>query len=543
MMATSPSTSVLRALRPKDVLCHLPMRNMEKLAMLLRPQRTSDWALAHVLSQAITPGRLSILTTEAAASNLRSVSIANAHGVIPETATSVPDNLAAALPYAASWAVANRVSHLAVADTYASSTLSAITRFDAGIRQAYAGGATSGVEMLPPHALIIHRPLEKYEAAVVDATVPQEFLQFLPSNLDEQQRAEEVINESGSAAQMLTAYIDRRAQSIKYLERNSDAVICDAVVEASHWGYLVVRRSSLLNVYNRGKGGRFVALHAMCRMVMHVSGSNDPLEADDESVARMLHDLMRTDKHGTLKPLPKGRTVSGIVVRPATGRFVKRVVQSERRLGKRSQTRREQPDDMMIITREPDHETGNLYTKRLKGNFSCVPLPSDGTPVYWDNRFVISATPVSQLDKLASPFDATSVIATALYPVPQENFTKNLDSAELYVRQIRQSDWENITSATGKVRNFQVPFECIRSLPAIFQKSSGSNDLGKLVASPHLGLSARPDLYFTAVRMPRFRSLPAEIDPGFSENHFDSLKTGVLGKQPRRRQTIGKTAL
>lgn len=519
------------------------MRSSERLAMLLRPERTADWALAHVLTQAITPGRLSILTTKKAASDLHSVSNADPHAVIPEDAVDISDKPTAALPYAASWAVANRVPHLAIADTGVSTTLSAITRFDAGINYAYTGGATSGVEMLPPHVLNIHLPLQKYEESVIDATIPQHFLKFLPGDPDEQQRAEKIINKNESTMQMLTAYVDRRAQSVDYLKRKSDTVIRNAVVEASHWGYLVVRRSALLDAYNLNAGGRFIALHAMCRMIMHVSGSNDPLDADDESVARMLRDLMRADKNGTLKPLPKGRTVAGIVVRPATGRFAKRVIQSERRLGKRRLPHREQPDDLMIITREPDHEAGNLYTQRLKGNFSCAPLSSDGTPVYWDNRFVISAAPISRLDKLNSPFDATTVFTAALQMAPQENFIKNLKNTELYIRQIRQSDWEKITAATNKVRDFQIPFECIRSLPAIFQKDPGSKDLGELVASPHLGVSARPDLYFTAVRMPRFRSLPTDIDPGFSENHFDSLREDVLGKQPRRRGMMRKTAL
>lgn len=543
-MAASSSSGVLRTLRPQEVLQHLPLRNSEKLAVLLRPQRTADWALAHVLTQAIEPGRLSILTTDAAASSLRSVSDATVHPVIPERVVGRDsDDPIAALPHAAAWAVTNRVPHLAVADTNVASTLSAITRFDAGIRHAYTGGVTSGVEMLPPHLLTVHRPLQKYDEAVIDASIPPQFLPFLPGTPDEQHRAEKLAGKGQSTLQALTGYVDRRVESLKFLQRKSDALVREAVVEASHWGYLVVRRSALLNVYKLGRGGRFTAVHAMCRMVMHVSGSNEPLDADDEIVARMFHDLMRTDKNGVLLPLPKGRTVSGIVVRPATGRFAKRVIQSERRLGKRPVAHREQSDDLMILTREPDQESGTLHAKRLKGNFSCAALPEDGTPVYWDNRFVISAAPVSRLDKSSSPFDTAAVFGATLTSSTQREVIKKLNDTELYIRQIRHSDWEKITSVTNKVRDFQVPYECIRSLPAIFQKDPGSQKQGELVASPHLGLSARPDLYFTAVRIPRFRSLPVEIDPGFNEEHFDDLRQDVLGTQPRRRRSMGKTML
>lgn len=539
-MALSTSALPIRALYPQQVLRYLPIPSSGRLAVLLRPRRTADWALTHLLTQAFAPERLSVLTTEAAALSLRSTTNASVHAVIPEHVTDADADSNAVLPHAAAWAIAARVPHLAVADTRLSSALSAVTRFDACFRHACTGGATSGLEMLPSNALTIHRPLQKFDEAVIDATVPPHFLPFLPGAPDEHHRACNLINTDPEYLKSLDRYINNRTQMITFLQRESDAVIRSAVLEASHWGYLVVRRSALLDAFKRGRGGRFVAVHSMCRMVTHVSGSNEMLEADDENVSRMLEDLLRTDSKGNLCPLPKGRTVSGIVMRPATGRFAKRVIQAERRFGKGRSYRSDCPDDLMILLREPDHESGSLFSKRLRGNFSCAPLSTDGTPVYWDNRFVISATPISHLNQSDSPFEAASVFIAALTSNLDKHREEKLKKTELYVRQIRKHDWEKITSITHSVRNIQIPYECIRGLPAIFQKESGSKDLGVFIASPHLGLSSRSDLYFTAVRIPRFRSLPIDIDPGFSEQHFESLSDDVLRSQPRRRKSVGR---
>lgn len=157
---------------------------------------------------------------------------------------------------------------------------------------------------------------------------------------------------------------------------------------------------------------------------------------------------------------------------------------------------------MLIFLREPDQENSSLHAKRLRGIATCAPL-YDGRPVYWDNRFVIS-TGVLPMPEL----DAGSVFKAC---VSAEGTKKELDEARFYVRQMRRADWHVLT-ATTKV-NVHVPFECIRALPAVFEKGVG------LVGIPHLGMANNINRYFVAVRMPRYRCLPADLDPAFVESH------------------------
>jgi len=296
----------------------------------------------------------------------------------------------------------------------------------------------------------------------------------------------------------------------------------------------VVRRSTLADMYHSSHGGRLVVMHALSRMIMHVSGSSTRLPPDDEHISRLSRDLLQFDASGkTLVPLPKGRTAAGMVVRPATGRFARRLQQQDRYIRRRPAIEVGSiHDDLMILTREPDHESAGLLSKRLRGNWASVAL--NDKPVYWDNRFVLVAAPVSFLDDPdASPIDPKATVLAAL-ELPRETNDSDLIETSLYVRQIRRADWERVTAATDRVRSFHIPFQCIRALPAIFQKSVGETSPGHLVASPHLGLSSRPDLFFTAVRVPRFRTLPTEIEPGFCIHSFrnERKRPGLSEEKP-----------
>lgn len=531
-------------LSPQILLRLLPIKATTRVAAVIRPNRGADWALADLLSSTVATSHLTFLTTSSAASILQQRTAANIIPLITDG-----DLRNGALRQAASWAVVNDVKDVIVGDTRVESALNALTRLDAGVYDSYAGGRSTGIEMLPADVLKVHKPFTTVDEAVIDATISSK-----PSKLRDTEILETEITLAnqllGSEDVPVSAVLDhaqQRAGDIAFLREESDAVIRRSVLEASHWGYLVIRRSSLLEMYETGRGGRIVVIHAMCRMVMHVSGAIEPLEADDENVSRLIDTIMERDSDGILKPLSKGRTVAGMVARPATGRFAKRIIQSERRLSNRKPFyTKDHPDDLMIITREPDHESGSLFASRLRGNPACSPLAPNGTPVYWDNRFVLSAAPVTDLDHSGHPFVASEIYKAALEAPNMDATVKGLKEAELYVRQIRRSDWEKITAITNRVRDFHVPYECIRALPAIFLKESDSSATGRLVASPHLGLSARPDLYFTAVRMPRFRSLPADVDPGFCERHFNSMRSDSRSQNrraPSRRKASSKNPL
>ena len=170
----------------------------------------------------------------------------------------------------------------------------------------------------------------------------------------------------------------------------------------------------------------------------------------------------------------------------------------------------------MILTREPDQESTGPLARRLRGNWACLPIPSEG--VYWDNRFVILAKSSTESAQVTS----SEVLQAALAPhLSQKELRNAIEKNTLYVRQLRKLDWEEMTSAISRVRKFNIPFECIRALPAVLEK--GKNAQGVLCAAPHLGLSACVDVAFTAVRLPRFRCLPNDIEPG-----FDASETTLL---------------
>lgn len=500
------------------------------LAVLFRPQRAADWTLVRLAERAVSPSRLTILTTANGAERLRDMTSSTVQ-IAP--ARSRDDEVA--LRWAARWAVTQGVRDLAVGDTRISNALSAITRLDGGVFDTWMGGPGTGLEALPQGTLKLHTPLVRIDEAAVDAGVPPAVWNATDAPPREVDLASRLLGDNGPSVDALLRHASRRAAAARFLCAESDALLRTAVLEASHWGYIVVRRSSLLEAYASGRGGCHVATHAMCRLVGHVSGASTVSDADDENIGRLLDAIMQTDSLGLLKPLPKGRTVAGVVVRPATGRFAKRVLQVERRyMTRRPASRfREHPDDLMILTREPDHESGSLLSLRLKNNRACSPISPDGAGVFWDNRFVVATAPASQLDHSDGPIVTRDVLVAVLgrEDDDEDNDVDNNDGkaaarlieSEFYVRQLRRNDWEKITAITNRVREFQIPYECIRALPVVFQKESGSKSPGQLIASPHLGISARPDLYFTAVRMPRFRILPPDLDPGFREDHLDEM--------------------
>ncbi|CAN8067186.1 unnamed protein product, partial [Agarophyton chilense] len=212
---------------------------------------------------------------------------------------------------------------------------------------------------------------------------------------------------------------------------------------------------------------------------------------------------------------------AGVVARPATGRFARRLRPAA------------DAQQLIMLTREPDNEATALASARMRGNFTCAPLQPNRLE-YWDNRFVVAAAPAAVLlatqSRVHQHGSTTAhapllrpdrVFAAALRPVDSPTLhARRMHRCSLYVRQLRRCDWQLITAVSARAATFHTPFECIRALPAVFQKPPHSDHPGHLVAVPHLGISARPDLCFVAVRLPRFRCLPPDLDPGFTPDHY-----------------------
>lgn len=531
-------------LQPSALRALLPAVDHASFVALVRPSRPSDLALARLLSQVLPSTRLHFLTNDTTAPLLRTFTSSPIESSLSSDPRLHHHQLARL-------ALSHHLSDLILPTTRVEHAISTLTRLDACVPNAHVGLHSNFTEMLPEDLLTTHNPLVTVDESVLDTTINSLNL-FHHSTLSQVQSATAALGAVSPTAAIHHAAT--RAQQVIALRNASSELLRSCILDASHWGYVVARRSVLSEMYCSGRGGRAIASHALCRLAMHVSGSPTPVVADDEQVSRLAKALLSRDTKGMLAPVPKGRTVAGVVVRPATGRFAKRLMLSERRRGQmevedrrwkyrdssRSRPRpyRDTPDDLIIITREPDHEGGSLLSTRLRGNPACAPLKSGSGGVYWDNRFVMMAAPVETLDKMnagggeAVPFVARDIFLAALDGIGTDHRTELIETS-LYARQLRRTDWEKITSATTRVRDFQVPYECIRALPALFQKEPGTRGLGELVASPHLGLSARPDMFFTAVRMPRFRSLPSDIDPGFCELH---LSGGDNGGDTRRDQ-------
>lgn len=378
-----------------------------------------------------------------------------------------------------------------------------------------ASDSAAGCEMLPGGALRFVRPL----------------LTIAPTNtaLDTQQLQNAPISWEDAVS-----HGNQRSAACSALHRSSDAMLRDCVVQASHWGYVVVRRRSLIHAYS--DHSRRIAVHdCLARIMTHVSGSDDEISSGCEAVDRLSQELFADED----VPVPKGRTANGMVVRRATGRFARRLagIDHQRRRRRRGYGNNDESNDstpteqeeLMIFTREPD-KLSKITAKRLGGNATSAPL-HEGSPAYWDNRYVL----------FAHQHDAGTVtdkeILQSLVAAPDPSGS-DLESAVMYARQLTRNDWERITAAIPeRVKLFQVPFECIRALPGIFEKVPGALEAGTLAASPHLGLSCRTDLLFTAVRVPRFRnSLPHNVCPAFVLQEERDRRARRREENTRRRQ-------
>lgn len=374
----------------------------------------------------------------------------------------------------------------------------AFTRFDAGVARAFMGGRRSGLEVLPDGYMKIVEPLRDMSVEEVGFAGGGLFAEGL--------------------VDMGMRHAEHKQEVIRRLVSEGEELVKRCVLSASHWGYLLVNRRPLAHMYACAST-RHVAIHALARMTLHVSGSETSHVADDEQIMRLANDLLKCDEKGAVCTLPKGRTAAGMVVRPITGRFGRRVLAGERSAGRYVTL-----GDVMLMTREPDHESGGLLSTRLRGNYTCAPLwyETDTKPrsVYWDNRFVLTATPASQI---SSPLDLINFkhtfLAALASPPSKERMHADLQKSALHVRQLRRADWETFTTAVTRVRDVIVPFHCVRALPGVCE-------MGGVVASPHLGVSARADLVFGAVRVPSFRCLPKGMEPGFGAlgEDFDAVE-------------------
>jgi hypothetical protein len=426
-------------------------------------------------------------------------------------------------------AIVRGAHRLALPTTMVDAAAAGLVRLDGAV-QVYDVEIPGG-EMLPPGVLDLVRPLVAVEPATLDASVNKllgdEWHQPGEGVVPEAIRA---VNEIGINVEDALRYGNRRHAAMVELKRASDALMRACIVDVSHWGYAVFCRDSLSLAYNDTEsGGRIVAMHMLARLATHVSGNARSLCVDSKVLQPIAHELLHRplDPRGRLQPLPpapKGRTIAGAVIRPANGAYVKR-------WRARSPSRRrpyenfrddgavQEADaawsDLLIISREPDLETSRILSRRMSGNLSSVPIPDHGAGVYWDNRFVISAASAAEMRQDMPVISDQSVILAALSP-PHSVGRVSLDSSSFYVRQLRHADWETVTSVSKRVRWHNVPYQCVRGLPAVFQKKVGDASAGVLAAVPHLGLSGRPDMVFTAVRMPRYRSLPTDLDPGFT---------------------------
>lgn len=405
------------------------------------------------------------------------------------------------------------------------------------------------VEMLPPGLLSVVRPMLDVDPGILDATVLDQLgAEALGDSGGEVGRAKELFGsvDLGDAV----AHGERRRVLLEELRKVSDGLLRDAVIDISHWGYVALCRETMSRAYADVEGGgRELACEVLARLVMHISGNDRALSFGMNRVQKMAAEMFGPS---FVKDVPPGRTISGVLIRPANGpssdTFHR---QNQRRRGVYVQRRQHrnrharggssggggrrdggksnssysqyaapgssERKDILVLSREPDRESSHLLVERMGGNMSALPLQlGREKTVYWDNRYVLSATPANDLkpdEAMVSDRDVLRAALSSPSPVDEEMFA----NAEFYVRQLRSSDWEYISASTDMslLRNFRVPLQCIRGLPAIYQKQVGEAAAGVLAAVPHMGLSGRPDMIFTAVRLPRWRCIPADMEPGF----------------------------
>lgn len=437
---------------------------------------------------------------------------------------------------------------LALTSTKVDAAVTGLTRLDGAI-QPY-DTIVPAAEMLPPSVLDVVRPLVLVPPDVLDATTAQ-FASMIGEDASDASAAEPAEtdtpheSEVQRAADQLGVDIDaalrhgnRRHDLMSGIEVASNDLLRSCVIDANHWGYIVVCRNTLARVYHdRASAGDVIVQHAMARLIDHVSGADSRTTFNDELLVRLVDELFAYKNAGRncvslslstpeLVPPPKGRTLAGAIVRPASGPFAKKIQRASLRrrqpsrstdfLNPASSTRSSERygQDMIILSREPDHESSRILSRRMGGNLCALPFGAGPGGVYWDNRFVVSAVPAASLSPDQPVVADDVIINTAL--AKRDVLKDDWERSPFYARQLRHTDWETITSVSKRVRWFNVPYQCVRGLPVVFQKQIGSTAPGTLAAAPHLGLSGRPDMIFTAVRMPRFRCLPADLDPGFS---------------------------
>ena len=421
-----------------------------------------------------------------------------------------------------------------------------IARFGETMKVQQNAGVVRGLEVLPRGVLGVWRPLIGVGSGAVDGGV-KEWGGRLGVAEDEEKDLTEVHKEGLLGVDMDSAlrYGSESAELLDALEMEAEVLLRESIIDINHWGYIIFRRKILQQAFH-DPDTHYVALTALRNMLLHVSGSEKRINIYEMELLRFAFDVLGEDKND--KRVVAGRTLNGALVRNAGTQLARNLVQrlareemrarggdryrrgSGRGSGKYSSENRgwkecgrdsgwqgmdydDIENEFLVLSREPDSESKGLRGKRLGGNTAACILEGDGAPVYWDNRYVLCGAPAKKLQPGVSPVDEKAVLLAAL-SVRQEMRDQDWEDASFYVRQLRKTDWEKILSVSRKVRIFRVPFQCIRGLPIIFGKDKKSMSIGQLTASPHLGLSARPDMFFTAVRVPRFRCMPDDLEPG-----------------------------
>lgn len=427
------------------------------------------------------------------------------------------------------WCIERGVKTLVVGDTRCDAGRLSLSRYGEVMKEKGDAGEVRGLEVLPRGVLEVRRPLVGVGGDVVDRTVDAMGFEGLEGVLEGEKEV--------SKEQLLGCGVDEAVEygreckgMLEELDREAGKLLVDCVVDVNHWGYVVFRRSVLQDALH-DRDRTYVALTALRNMLMHVSGSERIMACHEQELVRFAYSVL--GHHRFDHVVPPGRTLAGALIRPAGSQMSRRfeklrsrdwrrdqrgqrsVVQSDRSTAySYGQMLDSEKTEYLILSREPDSESKGLRGKRLGGNVAASTLDGCGQAVYWDNRYVICGAKVETLDRRSSPVPEKTVLLASLRE-RQETSTEEWEKSSFYVRQLRKVDWEIILSVSRRVRMYRVPFQCIRGLPIIFEKDSESMSVGKLAASPHLGLSSRPDMFFTAVRVPRYRCLPDELEPGF----------------------------
>lgn len=394
-------------------------------------------------------------------------------------------------------------------------------RLSCGVR-----GGIEGCEMLPPGVLDAVRPFRGVGPEALDGLVGGD---------RERERARAMFG--GADLRALAAMGERRVGALRELREAGDRLLWDAVVEMNHWGFVALSKAAMQRAYEDvAGGGREIAVDVLARLMMHVSGIGRETSFATQAVQELAEGML-----GGGARMGKGHTFCGVLVRPASGPraagLYQRHVRRKQMLARNEDARggrrggghggvsrygdasAEDGAQLVFLSREPDREASHIVgTRRMGGNVSAMPvLLGDDHAVYWDNRYVIRAVNADELAPNSPMISDKAVLLAALRV--DDNFDNQVWSdANFYVRQLRNVDYEymNTSKVDLRSRHFKAPYQCIRGLPALYQKEVGDTKNGVLAAVPHLGLSGRPDIIFTAVRLPRFRCIPVELEPGFS---------------------------